>query len=124
MNVMNREVTIFQNWTRALIRRLPMLAVLVVLAGVFFVVPEHAHAAQQGPGLQWEGPLDKFTSSLKGPVAFSISLLGIIVCGAMLVFGGEINEFVRRGIMLVMAVALVALATSLLSTLFGVGALV
>jgi type IV secretion system protein VirB2 len=42
----------------------------------------------------------------------------------MLIFGGEINEFARRIIMLVLVVALLVSATNLLSTLFSTGAVV
>ena len=84
---------------------------------MLLLVVDPAFAATTG--LEWEGPLKKFVDSIKGPVAFSISLLGIVVCGAMLVFGGEINEFVRRFIMLVMVVSVIIFAASLLSNLFG-----
>ncbi|MNU06236.1 hypothetical protein D3C72_2513650 [compost metagenome] len=51
-------------------------------------------------------------------------MLGIFVCGAALIFGGEINEFVRKIIMVVLVIALLVASASVLSSLFGVGALV
>ncbi len=95
------------------------LAAVVVL-----FTPGLAWAAQAGAGLAWEGPLQTLTRSIQGPVAFAISLLGVVVCGAMLVFGGEINEFVRRAIMLVLVVAMIAFAANILTGLFNYGALV
>ncbi len=95
------------------------LAAVVVL-----FTPGFAWAAQAGAGLAWEGPLQTLTRSIQGPVAFAISLLGVVVCGAMLVFGGEINEFVRRAIMLVLVVAMIAFAANILTGLFNYGALV
>ena len=87
------------------------------------VLPEQAHAsAAGGAGLPWETPLQTITRSLQGPVAYAISLLGIIACGGMLIWGGEINEFMRRGIMLVLVISLVLLASNVLSTLFATGA--
>jgi type IV secretion system protein VirB2 len=62
--------------------------------------------------------------SIKGPVAFTISLLGLVGGGATLIWGGEINEFVRRLIMLVMVISLLVFASNILSTLFGVGAVI
>ena len=59
-----------------------------------------------------------------GPVAYAISLLGIVVTGAILVFGGEINEFVRRLIMLVLVISLMVFAADLLNTLFNKGAVI
>ena len=50
----------------------------------------------------------------------TISLLGFVGGGAAMVFGGEINDFIRRIIMLVMVVCVMVLAKSMFSTLFGV----
>ena len=61
-------------------------------------------ASTGGTALPWEGPLQAIADSLTGPVAYVISVVGIVVAGAMLVWGGEINEFARRLIMLVVAV--------------------
>lgn len=97
----------------------PLMA-LVILA---FAFPEHAQAASAGGGgLPWETPLQTITRSIQGPVAYAISLLGIIGCGGMLIWGGEINEFLRRGIMLVLVIALVMLASQVLSSLYSTGA--
>lgn len=89
-------------------------------------MPEQAHAsAAGGGGLPWETPLQTITRSIQGPVAYAISLLGIIGCGGMLIWGGEINEFMRRGIMLTLVISLVVLASNVLSGLFNTaGALV
>jgi len=92
---------------------------------VFLIAfPEHALASSTGSGLQWETPLQKVRDSITGPVAYAVSLMGIVVTGAILVFGGEINEFVRRVIMLVLVVSLMVFATDLLSTLFSAGAVI
>jgi type IV secretory pathway VirB2 component (pilin) len=81
-------------------------------------------ASAGGGGLPWETPLQKLADSIKGPVAFSISLLGLVGGGAMLIWGGEINEFVRRLVMLVLVISLLVFASNILSTLFGVGAVI
>lgn len=69
-------------------------------------------------GLPWEGPLAMIKNSLTGPVAFAISLIGITVAGGMLIFGGELGEFARRIIMLVLVLALLVSAQNILSILF------
>lgn len=84
------------------------------------LMPDAAWASSSGTSLEWESPLEKFRDSIKGPVAFGISLLGIIVAGGTLVWGGEINEFTRRFVMLIMVISLLVFATNILSTLFGV----
>lgn len=88
-------------------------AILVLLAA-----PAHAadaSGATGGPGLPWEGPLDKLRRSISGPVAFVIALLGIIACGATLIWGGEVSEFTRRIIYVVLVVCLIVFANTLLT---------
>lgn len=68
-----------------------------------------------GAGLPWEGPLDKLRRSFSGPVAFVIALLGIIACGSTLIWGGEISEFTRRIIYVVLVVCLIVFANTLLT---------
>ena len=99
------------------------LFVSALLLGVLLSQSEPAVAAATGgAGLPWETPLQRITRSSQGPVAYAISLLGIIGCGGMLIWGGEINEFLRRGIMLVLVIALVMLASQVLSSLYATGA--
>jgi type IV secretion system protein VirB2 len=94
-------------------------------AAILCLLPDLAHAASTGgSGLEWETPLQKIRDSVTGPVAYAISLLGIVVTGAVLVFGGEISEFVRRLIMLVLVISLMVFAADLLNTLFNKGAVI
>jgi type IV secretion system protein VirB2 len=50
--------------------------------------------------------------------------MGIIVAGATLVWGGEINEFVRRLVMLILVLSLLAASTTILKDLMGMSAAV
>ncbi len=77
-------------------------------------------ASTGGGGLPWEAPLVTIRDSLSGPVAGAIALLGIVVCGGMLIWGGEISEFTRRIVMVVLVVALLLGANTMLTTLFQV----
>ena len=93
------------------------LGVLLAVA----LAPEIAAASTGGGGgLPWETPLQTIRDSIAGPVAYAVSLMGIVVAGATLVWGGEINEFVRRIIMLVLVISLIVFAANILSTLFNV----
>jgi type IV secretion system protein TrbC len=106
-------------------RPTPLLIALACLFALFALSAEPALATTTTTttgGLPWETPLNTIRDSLKGPVALAISLIGIVVTGAMLIFGGEINEFARRVIMMVLVVALLVQASSLLTTLFTTGA--
>ncbi len=86
--------------------------------------PDAAHAASSGGSLPWDGPLTTLKNDLTGPVAFTISLLAMVACGAALVFGGEINEFIRRIIMLVLVAALITGVVNVASALGITGAVV
>jgi type IV secretion system protein TrbC len=81
-------------------------------------------ASSGGGGLPWETPLQTLRDSITGPVAYAISLMGVVVAGATLVFGGEINDFVHRIIMLVLVISLIIFSTNILSTLFNAGAVI
>jgi type IV secretion system protein VirB2 len=94
---------------------------LVVLA---LLHPDAAHAASAGGSLPWDGPLTTLRNDITGPVAFTISLLAMVAAGAALVFGGEINEFVRRIIMLVLVASLIVGVTNLASAVGISGAVV
>lgn len=90
----------------------------------FLLLTGVAQAGTTG-ALPWEGPLRLIATSLTGPVAFSIALIGIFATGATLVWGGEMNEFARRAALLGLIVAVLVFATNILSSAFGVtGALV
>lgn len=75
--------------------------------------------AGSAAGLPWEGPLDKLKNSITGPVALAVSLIGIVVAGGMLIFGGELGEFARRIIMVVLVLSLLVAANNLLTAFYG-----
>ena len=91
----------------------------ICLVVVLIMLPSLALAKTSGgTALPWESPLTTISTSLKGPVAYTISLLGVVAAGATLVFGGEINDFVRRIIMLVLVVSLLVFSTTVMDKLF------
>lgn len=77
-----------------------------------------------GPGLPWEGPLDKLQQSISGPVAFVIALLGIIASGATLIWGGEVSEFSRRIIYVVLVICIIVFANTMLTGALFSGAMI
>ena len=91
---------------------------LFVIASILFFAIEPVLASTT-TGMPWEDPMEIVVDSITGPVAFGISLLGVVVAGAMLVWGGELGEFTRRVVMLVLVIALIVAAASFLSLLFG-----
>ncbi len=101
---------------------LPLLVLIVLV--LVALHPDAAQASSAGGGLPWDAPLTTLKNDLTGPVAFTISLLAMVACGAALVFGGEINEFVRRIIMLVLVAALITGVVNVASALGITGAIV
>ena len=81
-------------------------------------------AAAGGSGLPWEAPLDSIRDSLSGPVATAIGMMGFVIAGAVLVFGGDLSGFVRTVLMLVLALSVLLGANKLLGTFSGSGALI
>lgn len=77
-----------------------------------------AFAAGGGGGLPWEGPLQQIQESITGPVAGFIALAAVAVAGGMLIFGGELNDFARR-LMYVVLVAGILLGATQIVGLFG-----
>ena len=95
------------------------LSRLAVLA--LFAAAASRASASSGAGLPWEGALAKIQQSLSGPVAMSISIIAVVVAGGMLIFGGELGDFARKVIMLVLVISLLVAANSIISTLFSTG---
>src|SRR6266513_519760 len=95
---------------------------LLTLASVLLSLP--ASAAAGGQALPWEAPLTRLQQSLSGPVAGAIAVIALVAIGVVLVFGGEWNEFARRSVYAVCAIAFIVSAATLLAGLFQVGAAV
>ncbi len=74
--------------------------------------------ASSGGSLPWEGPLEQIQESITGPVAGFIALAAFAVAGGMLIFGGELNDFARR-LMYIVLVAGILLGATTLVGLFG-----
>jgi type IV secretory pathway VirB2 component (pilin) len=74
-----------------------------------------AHAQEQLP---WQGPLESIASSLTGPVAKAIGVVALAASGGMLAFGGELSDFTKRIMMIVLALSVMLLAQNFMN-LFG-----
>jgi type IV secretion system protein TrbC len=73
--------------------------------------------ASTGGGLPWDTPLQTLQNDLTGPVATAVSVLALFAAGAALVFGEELGQFVRRALLLVVAIAFLVLGSNFLSAL-------
>ena len=101
--------------------RLVVLLMLILLC----TLPQLSWAStSDGGALPYEAWLTKLQSSVTGPVAFSISIIGIVVAGSVMIFGGDLNSFFRSMIFLVLVMALLVGAQNIMSSFFGHGALI
>lgn len=77
-------------------RKTHLIFTAIMFAAVFLTISEPAFAGSGGGGLPWESPLQQIQQSITGPVAGFIALAAVAIAGAMLIFGGELNDFARR----------------------------
>lgn len=89
-----------------------LLAAPMVLASVAPAL------ASSGGSLPWEGPLQQIQESITGPVAGAIALAAVAIAGGMLIFGGELNDFARRLVYIVLVAGILLGATNIIG-LFG-----
>ncbi|MBP1886552.1 TrbC/VirB2 family protein [Sinorhizobium mexicanum] len=90
----------------------------LLAAPLIFASIAPALASSGGGGLPWEGPLQQIQESITGPVAGYIALAAVAIAGGMLIFGGELNDFARR-LMYVVLVAGILLGATQIVGLFG-----
>lgn len=76
--------------------RINILLTCAALAAVTIGLTGSALASSGGGSLPWEAPLEQIQQSITGPVAGFIALAAVAIAGAMLIFGGELNDFARR----------------------------
>lgn len=96
-------------------------AALLLTIILFF--PHHAFASEgTGGSLPYESWLTNLRNSATGPVAFSLSIVGIVISGGVLIFGGDLNGFFRSLVFLTLVMAFLVGAQNIMSTFFGRGA--
>ncbi|WEJ14032.1 TrbC/VirB2 family protein [Sinorhizobium prairiense] len=95
------------------------VAIAALLASSMVLAPfAPALASSAGGGLPWEAPLEQIQESITGPVAGAIALAAMAIAGGMLIFGGELNDFARRLVYVVLVAGILLGATQIVG-LFG-----
>ena len=104
------------------------MATAIIMCGalaLLMLLTTHAHAASgAGGGLPYEDWLTRIRQSITGPVAFGISVIAIVAAGAMLIFGGDMNGFMKTLVFIVLVLAFVIAAQNTLSAITGTGAII
>jgi type IV secretion system protein VirB2 len=88
------------------------------VAGSVILTTAAPAVASSGGSLPWEGPLEQIQESITGPVAGYIALAAVAIAGGMLIFGGELNDFARRLVYVVLVAGILLGATTIVG-LFG-----
>ncbi|MDK1376412.1 MULTISPECIES: TrbC/VirB2 family protein [unclassified Sinorhizobium] len=99
-------------------RRAKVTVVALLAAPMVLASFAPALASSGGGGLPWEGPLQQIQQSITGPVAGAIALAAMAIAGGMLIFGGELNDFARRLVYVVLVAGILLGATQIVA-LFG-----
>ena len=95
----------------------------MLFLALWLLLPEVALASEGvGGTLPYESWLVNLRNSVTGPVAFSLSMIGIVVAGGVLVMGGDLSGFFRTLIFIVLVLALLVGAQNMMSNFFGRGA--
>ncbi|SET58266.1 type IV secretion system protein VirB2 [Nitrosomonas marina] len=95
----------------------PTLLMFMFLA-LFLFANNTLAAVGAGGALPYESWLVNLRNSVTGPVAFTLSIVGIVVAGGILIFGGELNAFFRTLIFIVLVMALLVGANNIMTNLF------
>ena len=93
---------------------------LVVLFLLFMTHP--ALASTTGGGLTFDSWLTKIQKSITGPFAFSAAIIGLVAAGATLIFGGDMNGFMRTLVFFVLVLSFLVAAQNTMTAITGKGA--
>ena len=94
----------------------------LVLLGVGLMPTAGWAAGAGGAGLPWEAPLTTLANSVSGPVAYGLSILGIVGVGGFLIFAGGMLGDLLRGVLFVVLVIAMVIASKNTLQAFGFGA--
>ncbi len=69
--------------------------------------------------MPWDEGITNIKNALTGPVASSLSLIGLIAAGATLIFGGEISGFLKSLIYMVLVISLIVCGNAFITKIMG-----
>lgn len=98
-----------------------IIMTMLFLTAVFITEPALA-SSSAGGGLPFDSWLTKVSNSITGPFAFTVSIVGIVAAGAMLIFGGDMSGFMKTMIFIVLVLSFVIAGKSTLQAVTGKGA--
>ncbi|SFU67899.1 TrbC/VirB2 family protein [Nitrosospira multiformis] len=105
-------------------RETSSILVFAFLLAIFCLAASGQAHSSEGIGgtLPYESWLMNLRNSVTGPVAFTLSMVGIVVAGGALVMGGDLSGFFRTLVFIVLVLAFLVGAQNMMSNFFGRGA--
>ncbi len=79
-------------------------------------------ASSAGGGLPFDSWLTKIQNSITGPFAFTVSIVGLVAAGSMLIFGGDMSGFMKTMIFIVLVLSFIIAAKNTMQAITGKGA--
>lgn len=89
---------------------------------LLLLVTHPALASTTGGGLPFDSWLTKLQKSITGPFAFSAAIIGMVAAGATLIFGGDMNGFMRTIVFFVLVLSFLVAAQNTMTAITGKGA--
>jgi type IV secretion system protein VirB2 len=112
-------------WNDEAARRKALVWAMMGLALTMLLFwPHAAWASNTTGGLPYESYLTNVRNSMTGTVGYTFALVGIVVAGGVLIFGGDLNGFVRTLLLIVLVASMLVGANSVLSSITGGGAVI
>ena len=99
-----------------------LLTVCFTLLFLLLITEPSYASSTSGGGLPFDGWMTKIRQSITGPFAFTAAIVGLVGAGATLIFGGDMNGFLRTLIFVVLVLAFLVAAQNTLSAITGTGA--
>lgn len=100
-------------------RKIGMMGFVLVL---LLLMTHPALASTAGGGLPFDSWLIKIQKSITGPFAFSAAIIGLVAAGATLIFGGDMNGFMRTLVFFVLVLSFLVAAQNTMTAITGKGA--
>ena len=94
------------------------LTTLLVVMLVLFAVPE-AMASDAACEEMFANPIRAMMSIFTGPVALALAMVGFIICGVALIFGGELQQFIKQMFTVVLVGCVLVGSASVANVVFG-----
>lgn len=99
-------------------------ALLILGIALLLLIVAHPAFASNtsGGGLPFDDWFTKIRQSVTGPFAFTASIVGLVGAGATLIFGGDMNGFLRTLIFIVLVLCFLVAAQNTIAAITGQGA--